>query len=166
MKNGFTTGWTNAWNNIKNVFTNIFEGLKNAFKTPINYIIDGINKFINGLNKLTIPDWVPGVGGKNFHVNTLSRLRVGMDYVPYDEFPALLHKGERVLTEEENKNYSEKKEEPDNKKVITVNITLGEKAVYVEKLDGTSEEDLDGFVDTLLEKIDERIKERGAAFGT
>ncbi len=26
------------------------------------------------------------------------QLAVGLDYVPYDEFPALLHKGEAVLT--------------------------------------------------------------------
>lgn len=30
-------------------------------------------------------------------------LRSGLDYVPYDNFPARLHEGERVLTKEENK---------------------------------------------------------------
>jgi hypothetical protein len=30
--------------------------------------------------------------------NAGPRLSVGLDYVPYDEFPAILHKGEAVLT--------------------------------------------------------------------
>ena len=33
-------------------------------------------------------------------------LRSGLDYVPYDNFPARLHEGERVLTKEENKDLS------------------------------------------------------------
>lgn len=32
-----------------------------------------------------------------------------MDYVPYDEYPALLHKGEAVLTADENKEYRSSK---------------------------------------------------------
>ena len=163
VKNVFTGNWKAAWQNVKNIFANVFEGLKTAFKLPINYIIDGINSFIKGLNKIKIPDWVPGVGGRSFHLNQISRLRVGMEYVPYDEFPALLHKGERVLTEEENKEYSKKPEENENK-TINVNITLGEKSVYIERLDGTKAEDMDKFVDTLLELIDEKIKRKGAVF--
>ena len=36
---------------------------------------------------------------------SIPRLEVGMDYVPFDDFPALLHKGERVLTADEAKGY-------------------------------------------------------------
>jgi hypothetical protein len=131
-----------------------------VFKTPVNWIIDGINKFIQGINKIKIPDWVPGVGGKGFHLNTLNRLRVGMEYVPYDEFPAILHKGERVLTESENKEYSENKGK-DQGKVVNVYITLGEKAVYIDKLDGKKPEDMDAFVDDMLERFEEKIKRKG-----
>ena len=72
-------------------------------------IINGINTFIRGLNKIQIPDWVPGVGGKGFHINELPRLKVGLDYVPEDDFPAVLHKGEAVLTREENETYRQAK---------------------------------------------------------
>ena len=48
-----------------------------------------------------VPDWVPVVGGKGFNIPKIPRLKVGMDYVPSDRFPALLDEGEWVLTKEE-----------------------------------------------------------------
>ena len=167
VKNVFTGNWRGAWNAVVKIFSNIFEGIKNAFKVPINWIIDGINVFIRGLNKLKIPDWVPGIGGYGLNIKELSRLRIGLEYVPYDEFPALLHKGERVLTEGENKEYnkaiSAEKTEKEGKTIV--NITLGERAIYIERLDGESEEDMDGFIDRLLELIAEKIKRKGLVFG-
>lgn len=73
----FTGNWKKAWNGVKNVFKGIFDGLVNVFKTPINFIIDGINAFIKGLNKIKIPDWVPVVGGKGFNMNTIPKLAQG-----------------------------------------------------------------------------------------
>jgi len=109
VKNVFTGNWRGAWDNVKNIFSNSVSGLGNIFKAPINMIINGINTFIRGLNKIQIPDWVPGVGGKGFHINELPRLKVGLDYVPEDDFPAVLHKGEAVLTREENETYRQAK---------------------------------------------------------
>lgn len=73
----FTGNWKKAWNGIKSIFSNIWEGIKGAFKIPINWIIDGINSFIRGLNKLKIPDWVPGVGGLGLKIATIPRLAEG-----------------------------------------------------------------------------------------
>lgn len=105
VKNVFAGNWSAAWQNVKNIFSNIISGIANIFKTPINWIISGINTFIRGLNRIKIPDWVPGVGGMGFHINELPKLKVGIDYVPEDDYPAILHKGERVLTKEENAEY-------------------------------------------------------------
>ena len=167
VKNVFTGNWRGAWDAVVKIFSNIFEGIKNAFKVPINWIIDGINVFIRGLNKLKIPDWVPGIGGYGLNIKELSRLRIGLEYVPYDEYPALLHKGERVLTEGENKEYNKaiSTEKTDGEGKIAVYITLGERAIYIERLDGESEEDMDGFIDRLLELIAEKIKRKGLVFG-
>lgn len=95
-------GWKKAWDGWKSNLKNIADGFVAIVKQPINTIIDLINNFINGLSKMKIPDWVPGLGGKSINLPTIPRLKVGLDYVPYDEFPALLHKGERVLTKQEN----------------------------------------------------------------
>ncbi len=97
----FTGDWEKAWGGVQKIFGTVFDGMKNLFKTPINWIIDGINDFIDDINDIKIPDWVPGVGGKSIHISKIARLKVGMDYVPSDEFPALLHEGEAVLTKKE-----------------------------------------------------------------
>lgn len=101
VKNVFTGNWRAAWQNVVEIFKNLVSGLGNIFKRPLNFIIDGINGFINGLNQIKIPDWVPAVGGKGFHISNIPRLKIGMDYVPNDMFPAYLDEGEWVLTKEE-----------------------------------------------------------------
>lgn len=85
---GAVNGVKNAWSGIKNWFKSILDGVKsvfssvattigNIFKSPINFIIRGINSFIRGLNKIKIPDWVPAIGGKGFHINTIPELEKG-----------------------------------------------------------------------------------------
>ena len=63
-------------------------------------MIDQVNNLIRGLNKIKLPDWMGGFG---INIKEIPKLSVGLDYVPYDNFPALLHKGERVMTAAENK---------------------------------------------------------------
>ena len=65
---------------IKNLFGSLSKAMTEAFKTPINLIIDGINLFTSGLNKIKIPDWVPAVGGKGFNIGKIPKLAQG-DYV-------------------------------------------------------------------------------------
>lgn len=102
VKNVFTGNWKGVWENVKNIFKNIWDGIKGAVKLPINFIVDALNGFIKGLNKIKVPDWVPLVGGKGVNIPLIPRLKKGMDFVPGDYFPAYLDYGERVLTREEN----------------------------------------------------------------
>jgi hypothetical protein len=101
----FEGNWSKVWDDIVAIFTNIWESMKAIFTEPINYIIDGLNKFIGYLNTIQIPDWVPGVGGKGINIPNIPKLAVGIDYVPSDNYPALLHRGEQVLTAEEAARY-------------------------------------------------------------
>jgi len=78
----FTGDWGKAWEGVKNIFQGIVDGLVGIFKLPLNLIIEGINFFIGGLNKLTIPDWVPGVGGKGINIPLIPKLEKGSDYTP------------------------------------------------------------------------------------
>jgi len=101
VRNVFTGNWDAAWQNVVDIFENIVSAIGEIFKAPINFLIDGINGFINSVNKIKIPDWVPKIGGKGFNIPNIPRLKIGMDYVPSDMFPAYLDKGEWVLTKEE-----------------------------------------------------------------
>jgi hypothetical protein len=52
-------------------------------KVPLNTAISGINKFLGGINKIKIPDWVPGVGGKSIEIPMIPKLaRGGLAFGP------------------------------------------------------------------------------------
>lgn len=102
----FKGDWKGAWDAVKSIFSSIWEGIKNAFKLPVNWIIDGINKFLGGINGIKVPDWVPLVGGKGFSIPLIPRLKKGADFIPSDFYPAYLDYGERVLTQPENALYT------------------------------------------------------------
>lgn len=78
----FTGDWSKAWEGVKSIFENIANALIGIFKIPINGIIDLINVFIGGLNKLKIPDWVPGIGGKGINIKPIDKLEKGSNYTP------------------------------------------------------------------------------------
>lgn len=67
----FTGDWQRAWEGVQQVFGSAFDALADLCKTPINAVIAIINKAISGINSLglTIPEWVPVLGGKAFSIN-------------------------------------------------------------------------------------------------
>ena len=73
--------WEGAWSGIVDFFGNIFGGLVGIAKAPINGVISLINGAIRALNgfKVTIPDWVPGIGGQTWGLSipTIPGLRDG-----------------------------------------------------------------------------------------
>lgn len=80
----FSGDWKKAWEGVKKIFGGIWDSLVSLVKIPLNAIIDGINGFIKGLNKIKIPDWVPGVGGKGLKISTIPKLAQG-GWVPRNE---------------------------------------------------------------------------------
>lgn len=68
----FSGDWTKAWEGAKTSFSGCFQALPEFAKGPLNLVISLANKAIAGLNSLgsfTVPDWVPGVGGKSMGIN-------------------------------------------------------------------------------------------------
>lgn len=73
----FTGDWERAWNGVLDIFGGIFGGIGEIAKAPLNFMIGLINGFIRGLNKIKVPKWVPGVGGKTFSIGELPYLAKG-----------------------------------------------------------------------------------------
>lgn len=78
---GFVSSWKGIWTSVSGAVSSAFSGLVGVVKGPINTIIGMVNGVINKINGagFTIPDWVPGVGGKSFKVSvaTLPMLATG-----------------------------------------------------------------------------------------
>lgn len=92
----FTGDWDAAWEGVKGIFSGIWNAIVSALEAAINFIVEGINLLISGLNKISIkmPDWL---GGKQigFNINKLSkvelpRLAQGAVIPPNREFMAVL----------------------------------------------------------------------------
>lgn len=90
--NGFSymqSGIARIMNSILSIISGIWRGIYNVARSYINFILSGIQSMVNGiiggfnsmiraLNHLhfSIPDWVPGLGGKSlgFNLSTISRV--------------------------------------------------------------------------------------------
>lgn len=74
-----------------------------------NGVIRGVNSLLNRLSGSTL---IPAISAPLIgevtpavripSLGTIPELRSGHPFIPFDNFPAMLHKGERVLTAEEN----------------------------------------------------------------
>lgn len=76
----FTGNWSQVWDGLSSIVSGVFNGLISIAKMPINAIIKMVNAMIGGLNKLKIPDWVPGIGGAGIDIPEIPMLAKGTDY--------------------------------------------------------------------------------------
>lgn len=109
------TGVKNAFD----TFSSALSGVQGWFETLsgwISNVYGNIKDFVGYIKTVKMPDWLSngisstvsfvgdmlggGKGGKKSHYS-------GLDSVPYDGYSARLHKGERVLTASENRQYSQ-----------------------------------------------------------
>ena len=90
-----------VFTSVKNAISNLFSGVVNIIKAPINGLIGLINGVIKGLNKIKLPDWVPGVGGKGINIPLIPKLATGTNYIAREGL-AYLHQGEAVVPKKYN----------------------------------------------------------------
>ena len=103
---------------IKGVFQGLFDavstifgGISDAVSTAIGTVTDVISGAIDAISGFVdkiggaiskAKDFVGGIGGK---VKSALGFAYGKDRVPYDNYPAILHQGEKVLTRNQADQY-------------------------------------------------------------
>ena len=92
----FTGNWSQAWNGIKSIFSGAVSGLGEIIKAPLRAVVSVVNGVISGLNKLKVPDWVPGIGGKGINIPVIPGCAKGTLSTP-DTFIAG-EKGPELIT--------------------------------------------------------------------
>lgn len=97
----FTGDWTRVWEGVKSIFSGVWNSLKSIASGVLNGIISLVNGVISGLNKLKIPDWVPGIGGKDINIPLIPRFATGTDSTP-DTFIAG-EQGAELITNAKNR---------------------------------------------------------------
>ena len=76
----FSEGFRSVWQGISDFIRDTINGILGFIQGLVNGVIDGVNAVIRAINriKVTVPDWVPGLGGKSFGFNlpTLGRVNI------------------------------------------------------------------------------------------
>lgn len=84
VKNVFSGDFSGAFSNLVDGISSIWSGLSGIIKSPLNAVIGIVNSFIGKINRLEIPEWVPGIGGKGLDIAE----------IPYLERGGVLEKGQ------------------------------------------------------------------------
>lgn len=106
------TGLVFVFESLGAILKSIATGIKDAWEKTFGWIMDMVQKFVDWIEGLWIVKIVKeaadliGEAFKDIKIGFSGSHKNGLAYVPYDGYVAELHKGERVLTAEENQQYN------------------------------------------------------------
>lgn len=151
----FTGSWELAWQGIQDIFGGIFGGIEAVGKATINGVIGLINGLIGGINKIKLPKWIPGIGGKGITIPLIPKLAKGTDFwkggmVKVHERGGEiidLPSGSRVYPHDESVNMARKQGQRESLKSIIIQ-KLADTIVVRE------DADIDKIADAIIRKIE------------
>lgn len=93
----------------------------------------------------------------NGNTSAIPGHKLGLDYVPKDNYVARLHKGERVLTKEENKEYTNAEESNKKNKTTVNNVDYNKMAEIIAIANNSSNQKIIDLLTKILEKSGQSI---------
>lgn len=155
LTGAFTGDWEKAWKGIVQMVGSIFGGLEALVKTPINAVINLVNRAIGAINKISV-DLPDAVGGAHigFDIPTISTLAKGTDnwqggIVQISEKGGEivdLPSGSRVYPHDESVRMARQ----ETKKNLSVTIAKLADSIVVKE-----ESDIDKIAEAIVRKIEE-----------
>lgn len=125
----------NIFQTLYDVVSSVFSGISDAVSTAIGTVtelisgaIDAISGFIGSIGDAisSVGDFISSGAGK---VKSFFGFAYGKDRVPYDNYPAVLHQGEKVLTRNQADQY--------DRAMSTRGVQLTKSVQPLERDDGT-----------------------------
>lgn len=147
----FTGNWSKAWNGVKTVFSGVWDAIAGAFKGIINSVIDVLNSFVAGINKISfdVPDWVPVIGGKKwgFNLKKIPKLARG-GIVDSPTYAMIGEAGKEAVVPLERTEWIDKLAEKINSRgtgdtPIQLTVKLGEDTIYDKFIEYTKSKDFE-----------------------
>lgn len=129
--------YNDMYNAGRSIFQGLFDGIVGVWNSIYNWVVEKVNWLSDRLS---------------FWNSSQSKMRAngshatGLEYVPFDGYRAILHKGERILTAEQAKE-ADKGQNGGNTRVVKVEI-----GQFINQ----TEKDIDELVEIIDEKLEER----------
>lgn len=125
------------YNAGRSIFQGLFDGIAGVWNRIYNWVVEKVNWLSDKLSFWNSSQSKMSANGSH---------ATGLEYVPFDGYRAILHKGERVLTAEQAKE-ADKGQNGGNTRVVKVEI-----GQFINQ----TEKDIDELVEIIDEKLEER----------
>ena len=135
--NNIFAAYNDFFNAGRSIFQGLFDGIAGVWNSIYNWVVEKVNWLSDKLSFWNSSQSKMSANGSH---------ATGLEYVPFDGYRAILHKGERVLTAEQAKE-ADKGKNGGNTRVVKVEI-----GQFINQ----TEKDIDELVEIIDEKLEER----------